>query len=259
MLKSGGLAYIFYVDFALLSPMSSFVVACTGCSTPRCDSCDAPLPCLLQRCRTCPWDICTRILCQECHANHRHAVLVAQPHFNRWVNELMGSFVVLRGLRFTGEVKGDIAYCCLDVTSCVIENAGTILHFLKAHISIAKIVLRGRPGHKDLSSQSDATNFFWLTVSNKHESLPPDGLRGRLGHHQSRPWRGPPWRVPRRVCCLDLCNDHLGCYCETLARAFEVLQPERPRTVMWLRGRELHFSIYGSASLVQIQNVCCAD
>ena len=74
------------------------------------------------------------ILCRACYENHRHTVLVAQPHFNRWVNELMGSFVVLQGLRFTGEVKGDNAYCCLAVTSCFIENTGAILYFDKAHI-----------------------------------------------------------------------------------------------------------------------------
>ena len=104
--------------------------------------------------------MCDKILCHECYKNHKHAVSVAQPHFDRWVNELMSSWVVLRGLRFTGEVKGDIAYCRLDVTSCVIENAGAILHFIKAHISIADIVLQHRPEHRHLSNTVDARKFF---------------------------------------------------------------------------------------------------
>ena len=158
--------------------MSACVGECVECSSPRCDNCEAFLPCLLQTCMTCPWDICSKILCHECYKNHRHSVLVAQPHFDRWVNELMGSWVVLRGLRFTGEVNGDRAYSCLEVRACVIENAGTILHFIKAHISIADIVLQYRPGHTHLSSKFDATNLFWTKVCNKHQWLPPAGLRG---------------------------------------------------------------------------------
>ena len=110
----------FGVDPTLLGPMSACVGECVECSSPRCDNCEAFLPCLLQTCMTCPWDICSKILCHECYKNHRHSVLVAQPHFDRWVNELMGSWVVLRGLRFTGEVNGDHAYCCLEVRACVI-------------------------------------------------------------------------------------------------------------------------------------------
>ena len=231
--------------------MSACVGECVECSSPRCDNCEAFLPCLLQTCMTCPWDICSKILCHECYKNHRHSVLVAQPHFDRWVNELMGSWVVLRGLRFTGYVNGDHAYCCLEVKACVIEDAGTILHFIKAHISIADIVLQYRPGHTHLSSKFDATNLFWTNVCNKHQWLPPAGLRGRLGHFHSRPWRG-----PGPLCCLELCNDTLGNYCQTLAHAFQVFQPERPRSLQWLPGRDLHLSIYHTATLVQERFFC---